>query len=260
MDFTGPIIAFFFIIIVVRLLLKKYNPHAVLLFSGLIMMLVSWLLGYEINSLLNLEGLERKMKIGFKSTSGESSSINNCLDFIKYIVFLFQVKHAKVSLLIMTIGGFVAYINKIGASTSLVNLVTKPLKIFKKNPNIAAVLVIPLGQLLFICIPSAAGLGLLLMASVFPVLVNLGVSRLSAVSVITACTALGMGPASAMSNKAAEFAYGDSEMIVTYFYDQIQLALPISLVFVVVYYFTNRYYDSKKTNDNVKIEKKINTE
>ena len=170
MDFTGPVIAFFFIIIVVRLLLKKYNPHAVLLFSGLIMMVISWLLGYEINSLLNLEGLERKMKIGFKSTSGESSSINNFLDFIKYIVFLFQVKHAKVSLLIMTIGGFVAYINKIGASTSLVNLVTKPLKILKKNPNIAAVLVIPLGQLLFICIPSAAGLGLLLMASVFPVL------------------------------------------------------------------------------------------
>ena len=253
MDFTGPIIAFFFIIIVVRLLLKKYNPHAVLLFSGLIMMLVSWLLGYEINSLLNLEGLERKMKIGFKSTSGESSSINNFLDFIKYIVFLFQVKHAKVSLLIMTIGGFVAYINKIGASKSLVNLVTQPLNIFKKNPNIAAVLVIPIGQLLFICIPSAAGLGLLLMASVFPVLVNLGVSRLSAVSVITACTALGMGPASAMSNKAAEFAYGDSQMIVTYFYDQIQLVLPISLVFVVVYYFTNRYYDSKETNDNIKI-------
>ena len=97
MDFTGPVIAFFFIIIVVRLLLKKYNPHAVLLFSGLIMMVISWLLGYEINSLLNLEGLERKMKIGFKSTSGESSSINNFLDFIKYIVFLFQVKHAKVS-------------------------------------------------------------------------------------------------------------------------------------------------------------------
>lgn len=260
MDFTGPVIAFFFIIIVVRLLLKKYNPHAVLLFSGLIMMVISWLLGYEINGLLNLEGLERKMKIGFKSTSGESNSINNFLDFIKYIVFLFQVKHAKVSLLIMTIGGFVAYINKIGASKSLVNLVTQPLNIFKKNPNIAAVLVIPIGQLLFICIPSAAGLGLLLMASVFPVLVNLGVSRLSAVSVITACTALGMGPASAMSNKAAEFAYGDSQMIVTYFYDQIQLVLPISLVFVVVYYFTNRYYDSKETNDNIIIDKKISSD
>ena len=98
------------------------------------------------------------------------------------------------------------------------------------------------------------------MASVFPVLVNLGVSRLSAVSVITACTALGMGPASAMSNKAAEFAYGDSQMIVTYFYDQIQLVLPISLVFVVVYYFTNRYYDSKETNDNIIIDKKISSD
>ena len=120
---------------------------------------------------------------------------------------------------------------------------------------IFAVLVIPIGQLLFICIPSAAGLGLLLMASVFPVLVNLGVSRLSAVSVITACTALGMGPASAMSNKAAEFAYGDSEMIITYFTDQIQLVLPISLVFIIVYYFTNKYFDSKEIKDEVVIKK-----
>ena len=259
MDFTGPVIAFIFILIVVRLLLKKYNPHAVLLFSGLIMMVISWFLGYDINSLLSLESLEKKMKIAFKSTSGEDNSINNFLDFIKYITFLFQVKHAKVCLLIMTIGGFVAYINKIGASASLVNLVTKPLNIFKKNPNIAAVLVIPIGQLLFICIPSAAGLGLLLMASVFPVLVNLGVSRLSAVSVITACTALGMGPASAMSNKAAEFAYGDSEMIITYFADQIQLVLPISLVFIVVYYFTNRYFDSKEINDDVPIKENNST-
>lgn len=255
MDFTGPIIAFVFILVVVSLLLKKYNPHAVLLFSGLFMMLISWSLGYDINSLLSLEALEKKMKIGFKSSSGEANSINNFFDFIKYIVFLFQVKHAKVSLLIMTIGGFVAYINKIGASSSLVNIVTKPLNIFKKNPNLAAVLVIPIGQLLFICIPSAAGLGLLLMASVFPVLVNLGVSRLSAVSVITACTALGMGPASAMSNKAAEFAYGDPEMIISYFSDQLQLVLPISVVFVIVYYFTNRYFDAKEKDENIKVEK-----
>ena len=88
------------------------------------------------------------------------------------------------------------------------------------------------------------------MASVFPVLVNLGVSRLSAVSVITACTALGMGPASAMSNKAAEFAYGDSEMIISYFSDQLQLVLPISVVFVIVYYFTNRYFDAKEIGKN----------
>ena len=258
MDFTGPIIAFIFIVIVVSLLLKKYNPHSVLLFSGLFMLIISWLLGYDINSLLNLDNLEKKMKIGFKSTEGEMNSFNNLFDFVKYITFLFQVKHAKVSLLIMTIGGFVAYINKIGASNSLVQIVTKPLYFFKKNPNLAAVLVIPLGQLLFICIPSAAGLGLLLMASVFPVLVSLGVSRLSAVSVITACTAIGMGPASAMSNKAAEFAFGDSDMIISYFTEQLQLAIPISLVFVLVYYFTNKYFDSKEHSSDL-INEKDNT-
>ena len=251
MDFTGPIIAFVFIIIVVRLLLKKYNPHAILLFSGLIMMLISWFLGYDIESLLNLQNLENKLKVGFKSTSGAQNTFHNLLDFFKYIGFLFQIKHAKVCLLIMTIGGFVSYINNIGASNALVNLVTRPLNIFKKHPHIAAVLVIPIGQLLFICIPSAAGLGLLLMASVFPVLVNLGVSRLSAVSVITACTALGMGPASAMSNKASEFAYGDPDMIITYFTNQIQLSLPITLVFIIVYYVANKYFDKREGKDEV---------
>ena len=84
MDFTGPVIAFVFILIVVYLLLKKYNPHAVLLFSGLSMMIISWLLGYDLNSLLSLESLEKKMKIAFKSTSGENNSINNFLDFINH--------------------------------------------------------------------------------------------------------------------------------------------------------------------------------
>jgi DcuC family C4-dicarboxylate transporter len=248
MDFTGPLIAFGFIVLVVVLLLKKYNAHAVLLFSGLSMMLISWNIGYDIDLLLGLDSLQNKTKVGFKSTSGLNNSFDNILDFFKYLVFLFQIKHAKVCILIMTIGGFVAYINKIGASYSLVNLVSRPLQIFKKYPDIAAVLVIPIGQLLFICIPSAAGLGLLLMASIFPILINLGVSRLSAVSVITACTALGMGPASAMSNKAAEFAFGSSDQIIVYFSHQIQLALPITLVFIIVYYFTNKYFDKKDNN------------
>ncbi len=253
MDFTGPIIAFVFIILVITLLLKRYNAHAVLLFSGLAMMLISWLLGYDIDSLLQLENLQKKMKVGFKSTDGSVNTISNLLDFFKYIVFLFQIKHAKVCILIMTIGGFVSYINKIGASYSLVSLVSKPLNFFKKYPNIAAVLVIPIGQLLFICIPSAAGLGLLLMASVFPILINLGVSRLSAVSVITACTALGMGPASAMSNKAAEFAYGSSDQIIEYFSHQIQLALPITIVFMLVYYFTNKYFDKERDEEKINL-------
>ncbi|GIR50272.1 MAG: hypothetical protein CM15mP59_0140 [Flavobacteriaceae bacterium] len=68
----------------------------------------------------------------------------------------------------------------------------RPLRLLKKYPYLASILVIPLGQILFVAIPSAAGLGLLLMASLFPILIKLGVSRLSAVSVITATTAFGL--------------------------------------------------------------------
>jgi DcuC family C4-dicarboxylate transporter len=57
-----------------------------------------------------------------------------------------------------------------------------------------------------------------------------------------------MGPASAMSNKAAEFAFGSSDQIIVYFSHQIQLALPITLVFIIVYYFTNKYFDKKDNN------------
>ena len=107
----------------------------------------------------------------------------------------------------------------------------------------AAAAVIPIGQLLFICIPSAAGLGLLLMASIFPILIGLGVSRLSAVSVITACTAFGIGPASAITARATTIAGQDA---IVYFLDeQLPHMLPLCLVVTVCYYFVNRYYDRK---------------
>ena len=65
-------------------------------------------------------------------------------------------------------------------------------------------------NILFVAIPSAAGLSLLLMASLFPILVKLGVSRLSAVSVITATTAFGIGQASAITASATQIADVDS--------------------------------------------------
>ncbi len=98
-----------------------------------------------------------------------------------------------VGLMIMAIGGFVAYMKHIGASEALVYISMQPLSVMKKYPYLASILVIPIGQLLFICTPSATGLGLLLVASIYPVLVGLGVSRLTAVSVISACTVFDMG-------------------------------------------------------------------
>lgn len=232
MGFTGPILAVVFIVIVARLLLKKYYPHAVLLIAGLAMLLSAYLLGREVIPLNQTTGY-----FGF--------------DLFRYIKESFAGTNAGVGLLIMAIGGFVAYIDHIGASATLVHLAMKPLGLFRKYPHIAACAVIPIGQMLFISIPSAAGLSLLLMASIFPILTNLGVSRLSAVSVITACTAIGLGPASAMSASASDIM---NMPLVDYFIGyQFPLLIPLSIVLTISYYFVNRYYD-KKDKEEGKLE------
>ena len=237
MNFTGPIIALICIVIVARLLLKKYYPHAVLLAAGLVMLLTAYIIQSQMPEINRPTGF-----IGF--------------DLFKYIKESFMDTNKGVGLLIMAIGGFVAYIGHIGASTALVQLAMKPLGLLKKYPHAAACAVIPIGQLLFIAIPSAAGLSLLLMASIFPILVNLGVSRLSAVSVITACTAIGLGPASAMSASASDII---EIPLVEYFAEyQFPLLVPLSIVITITYFFVNRYYDKKDAaNEKEDVKKPI---
>jgi DcuC family C4-dicarboxylate transporter len=221
---AGPIISILFIFLVATLLLKKFYPHAVLLLAGLFMLIIAEFIGSDLPALKNETGWS-----GF--------------DLFRYIKESFGKTNAGVGLMIMAIGGFVAYIDKIGASDALVNLAMKPLSLLKKYPHLTTVAVLPIGQLLFVCIPSAAGLSLLLMASIFPILLKLGVSRISAVSVITACTAFGIGPASAITASATQIAQVDS---IHYFVtQQLPLMLPMCVVLMVTYYFVNRYFDRK---------------
>ena len=166
------------------------------------------------------------------------------LDLFTLLTESFSKTNAGVGLMIMSIGGFVAYVNSIGASDTLVNMMMKPLGMLKSHPNIAAAAVIPIGQFLFIAIPSAAGLGLLLMASVFPILIKLGVSRLTAVSVITGTTSIGLGPASAITASASEI-IGIPAVIFFVGY-QLPLFIPLSILLAISFYFVNGYYDKKQ--------------
>lgn len=233
MTILGPILSLGFIVLVARLLLKKYHPHAVLLIAGLAMLLISLLLKNEIPLI--------KKPTGFSG-----------FDLFALVKESFSKTNAGVGLMIMAIGGFVAYIDKIGASNALVYVAMKPLKLFKSKPYIAASLVVPIGQILFVAIPSAAGLSLLLMASLFPILVNLGVSKLSAASVITGTTAFGLGPASAITASASSIIGVES---INYFVNhQILLVIPLSISMMITYYFVNRYYDNKNNHEKVVTE------
>jgi DcuC family C4-dicarboxylate transporter len=231
MTILGIILSLQFITIAAILLFKKYHPQAVLLICGLCMMGIAITLGFAIPDL-------------------QTSTGNSFFDLFRKMQESMAGRASGVGLMIMAIGGFVAYMKKIGASEALVYISMQPLSVLKKQPYVAAILVLPIGQLLFICTPSATGLGLLLVASIYPVLVSLGVSRLSAVSVISACTVFDMGPASANTARAAELIGKNN---VAYFIEnQLVLTIPLTLLLMVLYYFTNRYFD-KKDQKEVKV-------
>jgi DcuC family C4-dicarboxylate transporter len=124
----------------------------------------------------------------------------------------------------------------------------------KKYPYILASLVIPIGQFLFICIPSAAGLSLLLMASMFPIMVNLGVSKLSAASVITATTAFGVGPASVITARSVKIL--DTTAVSHFFNNQISLMIPLTITLMVTFFYVNKYFDKKEKAEIAPIEEK----
>ncbi|MCL2413754.1 MAG: C4-dicarboxylate transporter DcuC [Bacteroidales bacterium] len=220
----GAIISLFFITVAARWLVQKHNPQAVLLVTGLMMLSLSLILG--INSDL-----------------ARVSTGSVLFDLFRSVAETFTGVLSRFGFMIMAIGGYVGYMNHIKASDALVYVSMKPLSLFKKYPYIAAIAVIPLGALLSICIPSASGLGLLLVVSVFPVLISLGVSRLTAVSVIAACTAFDVGPGFGNAVLASELAEISA---VSYFVGhQLPLVIPMTILLVVIYYFSSRYYDKR---------------
>lgn len=92
-------------------------------------------------------------------------------------------------------------------------------------------------------IPSATGLGVLLMATIFPVLISLGVSRLSATAVIGTTACLDLGPASGNSVLAAKNSGLDvADYFATY---QMPVAIMTMITIAVLHFFVQKYFDKK---------------
>ncbi len=81
------------------------------------------------------------------------------------------------------------------------------------------------------------------MMTIFPVLTNLGVTKPTAVSAIALTTAIGVGPASALSASAANIL----EIPVVHYFTNYQWGLfwTCSLFMMVIFYFTNKQFDKK---------------
>lgn len=224
----GLIIACFVTIAVSYLVLTKKKAQTVLLIGGIILLACAIFMGKPI--------LDAKKSTGLA-----------WFDIFKYIENTFSLRAGGIGLLIMAVGGFAKYMDYIGASKVLVRLAAKPLGAVKSPYMLLAVSYV-VGQLLNIVIPSAAGLCVLLMATMYPVLTSLGVSRLSAAAVIATAPCLDLGPASGTAVFAAKTAGVE---VTDYFVgQQIPIAAFTALTIAAAHFFVQRYFDRKAGHVN----------
>lgn len=206
---------------------KKTYATGVLLVAGLIMLAAASLLG--LTPLLPAK---------------DANSF--FLDLFDVMRRTYSSTVGALGLTIMSIAGFSKLMDHIKASNVLLDVVSKPLHNIS-NPYILLMSSFWIVQFLSIFIPSAAGLSVLLMVTLYPVLVRKGVSRLSALAIIGTARTLTIGPAS------PNMIFGSNVLhmeVSTYFLEyQLPLLGPLILVLFVSEFLTQRYWDRKEGPD-----------
>lgn len=219
------IIGLIAIALVAYYIVKGYSATGVLMFGGLVLLLISVLMGHSI------------LPDGVKSTG------STYFDILEYVKYLLGNRGGGLGLMIMVLCGFSVYMTHIGANDVVVKLVSKPLKNIR-SPYILMVFAYFLACLMSFAVSSATGLGVLLMATLFPVMVNVGISRGAAAAICASPISIILSPTSGDVVLSAEiskiplgeFAFGT--------------ALPVSIFAIlgiaVAHFFWQRYLDKKE--------------
>lgn len=164
------------------------------------------------------------------------------LDVIQIFTNLLQTRTAGLGMNIMAIAGFTYFMDQIGASGALVRLSVKPLKLIKA-PYIVMTLGFILSLILNVFIPSAAGLALLLMVSLYPVMVMGGISRQSAAATILVGGCCCFGPSGGNNLLAADL----TKMHVMDFFLNVQWTIGwvAVIAMLVAHFFLQRWFDKR---------------
>jgi len=233
---------------VAYLLIKKYKPQPVLFLGGITLLLLV--------ILINVIWGESTQIIGNPNLPPEHilnriKTLNNpFLDIFASIEGLFSNRLAGLGIIIMSVMGFVKYMDAIGANKALVRVGVKPLQ-FIKSPYIVIVFAFLLGMAMKMAITSAAGLGVLLMATMFPIMLKLGVSRLTATAVIATTGCIDLGPASGTGIAIVQAAglltsAGKADMATYFIKYQLPVALPVIATVAILHFFVQRWFDNKE--------------
>lgn len=219
------IIGLIAIVLVAYYIVKGYSATGVLMFGGLVLLFISVLMGHSI------------LPEGVKNTG------STYFDILEYVKYLLGNRGGGLGLMIMVLCGFSVYMTHLGANDVVVKLVSKPLKNIR-SPYILMVFAYFLACLMSFAVSSATGLGVLLMATLFPVMVNVGISRGAAAAICASPISIILSPTSGDVVLSAEiskiplgeFAFGT--------------ALPVSIFAIlgiaVAHFFWQRYLDKKE--------------
>ncbi len=220
----GILIVFASVFAAAYLIIKKYYAPGVLLFVGLITLSVVTIISPD------------------PILTGKKATNLAALDIVQIVTNLLQTRTAGLGMNIMAIAGFSYYMDRIGASKALVRLSIKPLEMIH-SPYLVMTAGFALSMLLNVFIPSAAGLALLLMVSLYPVLIAAGVSRQSAAATILVGGCACFGPSGSNSLLAADL----TNMHVMDFFLNVQWRIGWFIVpfMLVAHFFVQRYFDKK---------------
>ncbi|HHR5987823.1 TPA: anaerobic C4-dicarboxylate transporter DcuC [Providencia alcalifaciens] len=208
-----------------RYIIKGYSATGVLMTGGILLLIITALMGKSI--------LPESVKAtGWRVT-----------DILEYIKFLLMSRGGDLGMMIMVLCGFASYMTHIGANDVVVKIASKPLKMIN-SPYLLMVAAYIVACLMSLAVSSATGLGVLLMATLFPVMVNVGISRGAAAAICASPAAIILAPTSGdviLAAKAAEMPLIDFAFKTT---------LPISIAAIiamsVAHFFWQRFLDRKE--------------
>ena len=203
---------------------KRYKPQVILTIGGFVLMYTAVLIGYGTI-------LEPKASTG-----------TFLLDTFEFLSQTLSSRAASLGLNIMCVGAFAKYMDSIGASRALVRLTIRPL-VKLKSPYVVLALSWIMGMCIGLCINSASGLAMLLMVTVYPILIGLGVSRLAAAAAVASTLCFDWSPSDVGTILSAETA-GLNPVI--YWTDyQVPIVLVSFVVVGTLFYFSQKFMDRR---------------
>ena len=205
------------------LLMKRYQPQPILIGMGILMMYIAYE-GSWINAILD-------------ESQSTGVLVFDAMDIVRITT---SENVVSLGLMIMTCAGYAKYMEHIGAGTRLAYTFIKPL--YRLNrPYIVLALMFLLNMGLSICVPNPLSLALLMMVTIYPVLLRLGVSPIGAAAVIATGHLMDVGPGAVSTLLIAKTL---NIPVPNYFVGyQLRLYFLVAVVTAVAHFLWQRYRD-----------------